>query len=100
MSLLKDEVGLKWNPMIVIENISICGLYECMKLILKFYMITSKEIIINDLFDWFFLHEFDMLWNFFSLAYPCFSCCVWTAKTVVLRTRADDHKGVEGSGKL
>jgi len=28
MSLPEDEVGLKWNPMIVIENRSMCGLYE------------------------------------------------------------------------
>jgi len=28
----------------------------------------------------------------FSLAYSCFSCCVWTAMTV-LCTRADEHTG-------
>jgi len=28
----------------------------------------------------------------FSLAYPCFSCCVWIAMTV-LCTRADNHPG-------
>jgi len=33
-----------------------------------------------------------MLWIFFVLAYPCFSCCVWTAMTG-LCTRADDHTG-------
>jgi len=54
-------------------------------------------MFINDLFDWFFLQELDMLWNFFSLTYPCFSCCVWTAM-IVLHTRANDHTGVGGSG--
>jgi len=62
MSFSEDEVRLKWNPMIVIGNRYICGLYECMKLILKFYMTTCKEMFINDLFDWFFLYELDMLW--------------------------------------
>jgi len=41
----------------------------------------------------------DMLWNFFSLVYPCFSCYVWTAM-IVLRTQADDHTGVVGYGGL
>jgi len=99
MSLPEDEVGLKWNPIIVIENRSMCGLYECMKLILKFYMTTSKEMFINNLFDWFLLHELDMLWNFFSLAYPYFSYCVWTIMTV-LHTEANDHTGVGGSEEL
>ena len=55
-------------------------------------MTTFKEIFINDLFDWFLLQKLDKIWNFFSLAYPCFSCCVWTAMTV-LCTGADDHTG-------
>jgi len=45
---------------------------------------------------WFFLHELDMLWKFFSLTYHFFSCCVWTAMTV-LGTQADDHTSVGGS---
>jgi len=55
-------------------------------------MTTVKEIFINDLFDWFLLQKLDKIWNFFLLAYPCFSCCVWIAMTV-LCTRADDHTG-------
>jgi len=31
-------------------------------------------MFINDYFDWFFLHELNILWNFFSLAYPCLCC--------------------------
>jgi len=56
-------------------------------------------MFINDLFGWFFLQELDMICNFFSLAYPFFSCCVWTAMTV-LRTRAYDIIGIGGSEEL
>ena len=56
-------------------------------------------MFINDLFGWFFLQELDIICNFFSLAYPCFSCCVWTAM-IVLRTRADDITGVRGFEEL
>jgi len=60
--------------------------------------------IYRNIYKWlvwffFFLHELNMLWNFFSLAYPCFSCCVWTTMTV-LRTRTNDHTGVGGSEGL
>jgi len=43
---------------------------------------------------WFFLFGFKCVYYkiLFSLAYPCFSCCVWTAM-IVLCTRADDHIG-------
>ena len=46
-----------------------------------------------------FAKKIDKIWNFFSLAYPCFSCCVWTAMTV-LCTRADDITGVGGAEEL
>jgi len=35
----------------------------------------------------------------FSLAYSCFSCCVWTAM-IVIRIQADNHTDVGGLERL